>query len=72
MADEKTARCHYHCPTCDRHFASLRAFDWHRVGSWENRRCVDPASTERRYAGADGTCGLERPDETLKAKVWSV
>lgn len=44
--------CRYHCNGkpyggCGRHFASLRAFDWHRPGS----ECIDPEKdNEKREA----------------------
>ena len=45
----KTPTCTYHCSYCGRHFHSLLAFDYHRVGDYaepigseDGRRCLSP------------------------------
>lgn len=37
-----------HCGVCHRDFMGLTAFDKHRTGSHDDRRCVDPATDARR------------------------
>jgi hypothetical protein len=32
-------RCRCHCRSCGACFTSLQAFDSHRVGPWQDRRC---------------------------------
>lgn len=77
------ATCKYHCPSCDRHFASERAFDWHRSGKMSERRCLDPEAdnAEReaeqkrvRFASKSGKCRLSVPDgaEPAEATIWAV
>lgn len=45
--------CVYHCSACDLHFASLAAFDAHRVGPASDRHC-DPSKLVPQFT--DGTC----------------
>lgn len=37
-----------HCGACHRDFMGLTAFDKHRTGPHDDRRCVDPATDDRR------------------------
>ena len=37
-----------HCGVCHRDFMGLTAFDKHRTGPHDDRRCVDPATDDRR------------------------
>jgi hypothetical protein len=46
--------CSYHCRNCGRCFASLGAFDAHRKGPHDDRRCENPLGLERR----EGRCNL--------------
>ena len=39
-----------HCGACHRDFMGLTAFEKHRRGTYDARRCVDPASDEERTA----------------------
>lgn len=68
MSTVPSSSCTYHCAACGRHFASLTAFDRHRVGSWEDRSCSDPEELE--MAGVAGTCNLTS-DRKHKGTVWT-
>ena len=54
--------CTYHCRPCGSHFTSVRAFDAHRRGPMDDRRCElpDTGLVER-----SGVCGLANPDMHL-------
>lgn len=76
MAREKRVCCLCHC-SCGRHFASLEAFDLHRVGSNGNRHCEDPNDVEgetprTRLApkDTDGICDLSEEREIHGVTVW--
>jgi hypothetical protein len=72
-----TAYCRSHCATCGRHFYSDKAFDRHRVGSFDDpsdpRRCELPEEVGLEPLTREGACkvyehregfGIER-DVTL-------
>lgn len=69
--------CQYHCRQCERHFASLDAFDAHRAGSHtaprlslDGRRCVSPEHDPRqRFELALGVCTIAGGGE-LEATIW--
>ena len=44
----------FQCGACDLIFASDRAFQAHRVGGWDKRRCLTPAEIQAK-AHPDGT-----------------
>ena len=60
------------CPTCSRYFNSVRAFDKHRVGSFEaGRRCLHPEEMLERgmVVGSDGFWrGSAMPKDVIFAK----
>jgi hypothetical protein len=58
MADN----CTYHCRPCSSHFTSLRAFDAHRQGPSDDRRCEFPDSG---LVELTGVCKLADPDMPL-------
>jgi hypothetical protein len=50
----RTPRCRCHCRSCGQHFASLEAFDAHRVGDFarpnghpDGRRCIAAEDADR-------------------------
>lgn len=49
--------CRFHCAACGAHFTSLRAFDAHRQGPWDDRRCEFPDELIERT----GVCKLSGP-----------
>ena len=67
----ETRRCQYHCSGCDSCFVSLRAFDAHRFGPWENRTCWDE-SVEGRVVVArnDGLCEIGFPQPTIGRTLY--
>jgi hypothetical protein len=67
---DRTHRCHYHCAGCGRHFASLRAFDWHRIGTVKSRTCTAPIDTDRPFVATDGICDLT--GDVQPAEIWAV
>jgi hypothetical protein len=60
--------CSFHCSGCNRHFASLEAFDLHRVGNYETGRfCIDAGACDRLVvASSDGVCRLTRGVNELR------
>ena len=57
--------CSHHCSACGRHFTSLRAFDAHRGGPWDDRQCEAPAEG---FEPAIGICGIRGPE--TGATIW--
>jgi hypothetical protein len=55
-----TAYCRSHCATCGRHFYSDKAFDRHRVGSFDDpsdpRRCELPEEVGLEPLTREGAC----------------
>jgi hypothetical protein len=51
--------CTNHCRACGHHFTSLRAFDAHRRGPMDARRCEPPGPD---LAERIGICRLAGPD----------
>ena len=39
------------CAACGRYFGGVAAFDMHRVGPMNNRKCADPASLVTKRGG---------------------
>lgn len=67
--------CTHHCCACQGHFTSLAAFDAHRVGPPDDRRCdVDVEDREGRALlvpkTENGTCLLQRPGQ-VGVVVWA-
>lgn len=54
-----TAFCRNHCRACGAHFTSVRAFDAHRVGPMDNRRCEFGPDLIEVF---DGVCRIDDPD----------
>lgn len=52
--------CRFHCRCCGGHFASLEAFDAHRSGSMDARRCDYPDDAEL-VERAGGSCSIAYP-----------
>lgn len=44
------ARCR--CSVCGEVFGGLKAFDAHRIGDWDNRRCIDMSEGDTIPAGS--------------------
>lgn len=68
--------CGFHCGGCGRHFASLEAFDLHRDGTYDARRCADPNDVEGKTPrtrlvpkDTDGICAMG-DDEVHGVTVW--
>jgi hypothetical protein len=72
--------CVYHCSSmggCDRHFASLEAFDLHRPGRTGQRKCADPTTVRdddgnRRLIAKseDGHCAIGHGHPVNGVTVW--
>ncbi len=43
MPELKRGKRMCECPTCGLFFQSVSAFDQHRTGDWDHRRCLTPA-----------------------------
>jgi hypothetical protein len=72
--------CTTHCVECDTCFSGTSAFDAHRSGPPEDRRCEDPAEVRDRNGKRllvvktnAGTCRLSTPP-TVKApvEIWQL
>jgi hypothetical protein len=55
--------CSHHCRACDQHFTSLRAFDAHRTGPVDDRRCKEVKG------GEAGKCNLEHGELRVETGV---
>ena len=53
-------RCRYHCRPCGGHFSSLEAFDGHRSGPLDARRCSYPDDADL-VERPGGTCTIADP-----------
>jgi hypothetical protein len=67
--DRTAKRCQYHCSGCGCHFISLRAFDLHRFGSWEERGCWGEDESRLAIAREDGICELDEPTR-IGVTLW--
>ena len=56
-----TPHCSYHCRACGAHFSSLRAFDAHRSGPMDDRRCDFPDDAE--LVERTGICKISDPTQ---------
>lgn len=73
-----TKTCRAHCRSCDRCFASDDAFDAHRagrhdapLGSFEGRRCINPAEDERgRFDFDEGECRTSEEAVRSDRRIW--
>ena len=63
-----TSTCRYHCRACGAHFTSLEAFDAHRAGEMDARRCelADAPLVER----AGGSCSIAGPTPRVGITVY--
>jgi hypothetical protein len=62
--------CNAHCRSCGGHFSSTSAFDRHRVGPWDDRRCLEPDEFKRLY-GYTGDCDLLGGEAETDVPVFS-
>jgi hypothetical protein len=60
--------CRHHCHQgCNRHFASLAAFDAHRRGPFAGRYCAEP---DERFSSSQGICRNGEP--LFLGPIWSL
>lgn len=66
--------CTNHCVKCGAHFSSLGAFDAHREGPPDARRCRNPERVARLAAkSTHGRCDLAAPELRVNGvAVWSL
>lgn len=62
--------CNAHCRECGGHFSSTSAFDRHREGPWDDRRCGDPEDHARLYSYT-GDCDIAGAEDKKGITVWS-
>jgi hypothetical protein len=71
----RTRNCTNHCRGCDRHFASLGAFDAHRIGTPSTRECESPVIITEAggpHFDADlGGCKISDPEHPeSNIEIW--
>jgi hypothetical protein len=66
------------CSSCGRGFAGTKAFDAHRVGSYqvpadhpEGRRCLNPAN-DPRFESIRGIETITDPDTPREIEIWGL
>ena len=71
--------CRYHCRGCGRHFASLGAFDAHRVGkfresrlSLEGRRCASVEDDDHFTSTEGATCAIGGRESVSPVLIWAL
>lgn len=74
----KTCRCH--CRECGRHFASLSAFEAHRIGKFglpplalEGRRCAASVESDNRFvADHQARCTVAGRQTLSPVVIWAL
>ena len=79
MSPVQLPTCRYHCRACGLHFASLGAFDAHRVGrlnepkhSLAARRCTS-VEGDGRFSPTEGaSCTIASRESVSPVRVWAL
>lgn len=79
MSKPRAKTCRYHCVACDRHFASLRAYDDHKDRQDGRNHldvpiitltCTEPANAPGKFTSRAGRCDLSVPPKPVTL-IWA-